>query len=66
MKIKGNGWKNCQNSSKTKVSARLGQMTNDERKVIHQFLSTFSNIKTESEGEGNNRRLKIIYDSKNN
>ena len=51
---------------KTKVSARLGQMTNDERKVIHQFLSTFSNIKTESEGEGNNRRLKIIYDSKKN
>ncbi len=49
---------------KTKVSARLGQMSNDERKVIHQYLSTFSNIKTESEGEGNNRRLKIIYDSK--
>ncbi len=49
---------------KTKVSARLGQMSNDERRVIHQYLSTFSNIKTESEGEGNNRRLKIIYDSK--
>ncbi|MGI6607706.1 MAG: Jag N-terminal domain-containing protein [Erysipelotrichaceae bacterium] len=50
---------------KTKVSARLGQMTNDERRIIHQYLSGFSNIRTESEGEGNNRRLKIIYDSKN-
>ena len=49
---------------KTKVSARLGQMTNDERKVIHQYLSTFPHIKTESEGEGINRRLKIIYDEK--
>ncbi|HPW53643.1 MAG TPA: Jag N-terminal domain-containing protein [Erysipelotrichaceae bacterium] len=49
---------------RTKVSARLGQITNDERKIIHQYLSTFTNIKTESEGEGNNRRLKIIYDSK--
>lgn len=47
---------------KTKVSARLGQMTNDERKVIHQFLSTFPHVRTESEGEGANRRLKIIYD----
>ncbi len=49
---------------KTKVSARLGQMTNDERKVVHQFLSTFPHIRTESEGEGNNRRLKIIYTDK--
>ena len=48
---------------KTKVSARLGQMTNDERRVIHQYLSTFPHIRTESEGEGNERRLKIIYDS---
>ncbi len=47
---------------KTKVSARLGQMSNDERKVIHQYLSSFPHVRTESEGEGNNRRLKIIYD----
>lgn len=47
---------------KTKVSARLGQMSNDERKVVHQYLSTFQHIRTESEGEGANRRLKIIYD----
>ena len=49
---------------KTKVSARLGQMTNDERKVVHQYLSTFPHIRTESEGEGHNRRLKIIYTEK--
>lgn len=47
--------------AKTKVSARLGKMTNDERKVVHQYLSTFPHIKTESEGDGNDRRLKIIY-----
>lgn len=50
---------------KTKVSARLGQMSNDERKIIHQYLSTFPHIRTESEGEGAERRLKIIYDEKN-
>ncbi|MBR6958469.1 MAG: Jag N-terminal domain-containing protein, partial [Erysipelotrichaceae bacterium] len=47
---------------KTKVSARLGAMTNEERKVVHQYLSNFTHVKTESEGEGANRRLKIIYD----
>ena len=47
---------------KTKVSARLGKMSNDERRVIHQYLSNFPHIRTESEGEGNDRRLKIIYD----
>jgi len=50
---------------KTKVPAKLGKMTNDERKVVHQYLSTFPHIKTESEGEGANRRLKIIYDANN-
>lgn len=46
---------------KTKVSARLGELTADERKVVHQHLSGMSNIKTESEGEGALRRLKISY-----
>lgn len=49
---------------KTKVSARLGAMTNEERKVVHQYLSNFPKVRTESEGEGPNRRLKIIYDDK--
>ena len=47
---------------KTKVSARLGDLTSDERKIVHQHLSNMAHIRTESEGDGNNRRLKIIYD----
>ena len=47
---------------KTKVSARLGDLTSDERKIVHQHLSKMPHIRTESEGDGNNRRLKIIYD----
>ncbi len=46
---------------KTKVSARLGDLTSDERKIVHQHLSEMPHVRTESEGEGNNRRLKIIY-----
>ena len=46
---------------KTKVSARLGDLTSDERKIVHQHLSEMPHVKTESEGEGNNRRVKIIY-----
>lgn len=46
---------------KTKVSARLGDLTSDERKIVHQHLSDMPHVRTESEGEGNNRRLKIIY-----
>lgn len=52
---------------KSKIAAALDPMPNDERKVIHQFLSTFENIRTESEGEGRDRHLKIFYqDSSNN
>lgn len=47
---------------RTKVSAVLDPMPNDERKVVHQMLSGMKNIKTESEGDGNHRRLRIIYD----
>jgi len=47
---------------RTKIAATLDPIPNDERKVIHQFLSEMKNIRTESVGEGANRRLKIIYD----
>ncbi len=47
---------------KTRVSARLGELTSDERKVVHQHLNGMPHIRTESEGDGNDRRLKIIYD----
>lgn len=46
---------------RTKVTASLDPMPNDERKVIHQALSDMPHIKTESEGEGANRHLKIMY-----
>jgi Predicted RNA-binding protein len=45
----------------TRVTATLDSMPNDERKVIHQYLTTMKNIRTESVGEGRDRRLKIIY-----
>jgi len=51
---------------RTKVTATLDPMPNDERKIIHQYLSEVRNIKTVSEGEGRNRRLKIMYDTSNN
>lgn len=47
---------------KTRVSARLGELTSDERKIVHQHLNGMPHIRTESEGDGNDRRLKIIYD----
>lgn len=51
----------ARNVMKTKIDATLDPMPNDERKVIHQELSTYKNIKTESVGEGLNRRLVIKY-----
>ena len=46
---------------KTKVSASLDPMPNDERKVVHQALTSFDNISTKSEGEGINRHLTIVF-----
>ncbi|MFV0379353.1 MAG: protein jag [Anaerorhabdus sp.] len=46
---------------KTKIDASLDPMPNDERKVIHKYLEGFKNVSTKSEGEGNNRHLKIFY-----
>ena len=45
----------------SKVDAVLDPMPNDERRVVHQYLNEMKNIRTESEGEGKERRLKIIY-----
>ena len=47
---------------KTRVAATLDPMPNDERKIIHQYLSEMKNIKTISEGEGHYRHLRIVYD----
>lgn len=47
---------------KTHVSVKIDHVSADERKVIHQHLSETPHIRTESEGEGQKRCLKIIYD----
>lgn len=46
---------------RTHIDADLDPMPNDERKVIHKYLSNWHNIKTESEGEGSERHLCIRY-----
>lgn len=61
-KVKSIATRVARTVQRTKVSASLDPMPNDERKVIHQFLGEMANIRTESEGEGIRRHLKIIYD----
>lgn len=46
---------------KTKIAAVLDPMPADERKAIHNVLTGLKNIATQSEGEGNFRRIKICY-----
>lgn len=46
---------------RTKTDAILDPMPADERKAIHNHLADMDCITTESEGEGNHRRLKIVY-----
>lgn len=46
---------------RTKTDAILDPMPNDERKAIHNHLANWEHIHTVSEGEGNQRRLKICY-----
>ena len=46
---------------KTHVDVKLDPMTPDERKKIHNALSTWKNIKTESVGDGKLRAVVIKY-----
>lgn len=55
----------AKNVQRSKIDATLDPMPNDERKAVHQELTRFSNIKTESVGEGRNRRLVIKYQKQN-
>ncbi|MBR3356298.1 MAG: KH domain-containing protein [Solobacterium sp.] len=43
------------------VDAELDPMPNDERKIIHQTLNDWRNIRTESEGEGSRRHVCIRF-----
>lgn len=60
-KVKSIARRVAKNVQRTKIDATLDPMPNDERKAVHQELSEYKNIKTESVGEGNNRRLVIKY-----
>ncbi len=40
----------------------LQPMTPRDRRVVHNFLAEFEGVSTRSEGEGNNRRIRILPD----
>lgn len=46
---------------KTHVDVTLSPMPSDERRIVHSALADWSNIKTESSGEGHNRAVTIKY-----
>lgn len=46
---------------KTKVDVTLDPMPSDERRVVHNALSNFQHIATESSGEGHRRAVTIKY-----
>lgn len=46
---------------KTHVDVTLDPMPSDERRVVHNALSEFSHISTESSGEGRRRAITIKY-----
>ena len=45
----------------TKTTVTLNPMPSDERRIIHGALANYHNIKTESHGQGKERRLSIHY-----
>lgn len=53
--------KTAKEVQRTKQDATLDPMPSDERRVVHNALSNFSNIKTESSGEGRHRAVTIKY-----
>lgn len=65
-KVKAMATRIARTVQRTKISAVLDPMPNDERKVIHQMLTEMKNIRTESEGDGSHRRLRILFDKNKN
>lgn len=53
--------KTAKEVQRTKQDAVLDPMPSDERRVVHNALSDFSHIKTESQGEGRHRAVTIKY-----
>ena len=46
---------------RTKTSVTLDPMPADERRIVHNTLTKFKNISTQSEGNGNRRHIVISY-----
>lgn len=46
---------------KTKIDVKLAPMPSDERRIVHNVLTNFTHIATESSGEGRNRAVTIKY-----
>lgn len=61
-KLKAMAKRIAKNVSRSKIDASLDPMPNDERRVIHKELTNFPDIRTQSEGSGRDRHLKIVYD----
>ncbi|MGP1413742.1 MAG: Jag family protein [Bacillales bacterium] len=53
--------KSARDVQKNHVDIKLDPMSPDERKKVHNALSTFANIKTESIGDGKDRAVVIKY-----
>jgi len=53
--------KTAKEVQKSHVDVMLDPMPSDERRVVHNALSNFSHIKTESSGEGHFRAVTIKY-----
>ena len=51
----------AKNVQKTHIDATLDPMTSDERRMVHNALTNFKNIKTESSGKGHHRQITISY-----
>src|SRR5574344_1273388 len=53
--------KTAHDVQKTHIDVKLEPMTPDERKKVHNALSSFTNIKTESIGDGKDRAIVVKY-----
>ncbi len=52
----------ARNVSRNHVAASLDPMPSDERRIVHQALSNYNGVVTESVGEGQQRHIVIRYE----
>lgn len=60
-KVESAAYRIAREVQESKIDATLDFMPSDERRVVHNYLSGMENIKTESIGEGKERRLVVRY-----